>query len=277
MAQEEPSELEKLIQEREAKAKERSSILDGAEKERQRIIEEAKAEAARERAQLEKEREEHRRQLQASLADKPLERLRALGVDPKKLLEEGLHEEDPGYQRTRALEKALADKDAEIQSIKKRIEDWDKQTAAHDEQLRAEAQAVARKQAEDRLLELAKARADHGDLRAMYGARDRSFILSGHASADELRELIGRSPTIEEVVEYMAREARKEREAQSSPAGSAQPSGNAPKVTAKQTTLGAQDASVRRASAGDFSRLSQEDQRENLVALANEMLAKPAP
>lgn len=79
-----------------------------AVKERERILSEAKAEAEKLRTEAQREAEEARKRAALSLREKPLDAMRELGLDPKRLMEDALQSDDPVYQRLRAYERALA-------------------------------------------------------------------------------------------------------------------------------------------------------------------------
>lgn len=261
---------------RETKAKERDSILDGAQREREKLLAEARAEAEALTGAAKKAAEEEVARIRRRLAESPLDGLRETGVDPKRLMEDALHADDPHYQRSKALEAQLAEERAARAKLEAKVDRWDKQeqeilTTREQEQRRAAIEAE-----EAKVLKLVSERADADEIRGLFGRRDRSFIAAAHDAAREYKDMFGVGPDAAQVVKYMALQALEERAKSTQGESAGKPSGNAPKVTAKQTTIGARDASVRRASEGDFSLLPPEKQREELAALADEILAKGA-
>lgn len=259
-----------MIREREEKASQRDEAVEKYEAERKRLLDEARAEADALRAAAKREADEERARLRKELTEKPLNGLRDIGLDPKQLLEAGLREDDPEYQRAARMEKLLAEEREKREAIEKRIADWDKQTQQLKEESEARDRATRREQAEKQVWELAEQSAEKDALFQQFGRSKRSFILAAHAAADELvQQGIGVTPA--RVVEYMAIEARKEL-GQPSQVATVGTNGNAPKAAAKPTTLGAQDASTRRSGVARFDDLSEKEQDAELVRVASEAL-----
>lgn len=259
-----------MIREREAKAGERDAAVEQFEAEKKRVLDEARAEAEAMRAAAKKEAEAEVARIKARLAESPVDGMREHGIDPRRVIEDSLKGEDPAYQRTRELEKMLAEKSAKLEAIESRISDWDKQTEALKKEQEQQAMLTRRTQAEAKVWELVEANGEKDSLFQQYGKSRKTFILAAHAAADELASK-GIGVTPERVVEYMAIEARKElgSSAQVAPVTA---NGSAPKATAQPTTLGAQDASTRRTGVKRFDDLTPAEQDADLLRVAAEAL-----
>lgn len=266
----EETELEKMIREREEKAGARDTAVEQFEAEKKRVLDEARAEAEAMRAAAKKEAEAEIARIRSRFAESPLEGLKETGIDPRRVIEDSLREEDPVYQRTKELERSLAAEKARNDEHEKRIKQWDQQTKELEEQRQHEARVAARTKAEDEVWSLTETSADKETLFQQFGRNRKAFILAAHAAADELASKgIGVTPT--RVVEYMAIEARKE-SGQPSQVATDKANGTAPKATAQPTTLGAQDASTRRAGVKRFDDLSDAEQEADLLRVASEAL-----
>lgn len=211
------------------------------------------------------------REFREKLSSRPIDGLRDIGVDPRRLMEDAVHEDDPGYRRAREIERTLAEERAARARIEERMATWEKERKEFEEQQSAARAREARERVEKTFLEEAGKHSDAEHLRELFGRRDKSFVLSAHQLADELRAE-GIIPTPSLVVQYMARLAREERAAKSPQVAEAA-SGTPPKGQvgqAKPTTLGAQESGTRRASTKRFDDLSEEEQYAELLRVADE-------
>lgn len=274
----EPSELDLILRSREESAKKHAATRDELAEMREREFKKLQEELDERRAASKKEYEETLAKTRISLRDKPFETLRQLGMDPKKALEDAVHEDDPNYQRARHLERELEATKADLSELKSLAQQWkqerEEQTAALQKQ-----QTMERIQKMEKdFIELRDAHPEVEALKSFYGRRDRGFLFEAGNFQRELQEMApGREVKLQTILDYMVREMKRELQDKDggTPAGTAngKSNGTASKEAGPPRTLGSKDHSQRRAMTdAEFSKLSPEDQRKELAMMADEML-----
>lgn len=240
-------------------------IIQEAEQTRQRLIDEAKAEAKR-------IAEEAARERTRRYDESPLDAIRADGIDPQKLADDLLRQNDPTYREIRALKEQVAKTAEEAKAASKVREELERMRR---EQAEAEQRAAMQAVEQRFIAEVATPeKTPH-----LYARWEPEEIIAHTRNLAQRWVNDGLKYGVEfddrDVVAYLEQQSKERLSKLAAPATPAQqvsagaaatPPGTAPKVQANgPRTLSAAQGSERRTSPRPLHELSPEEQRKALM------------